>query len=156
MRRSSEPGPRRGAVSGLRDLRERDLQLVQTVVTRFVDPRRLTGRPDEQAREEVAQARAPQPMDEEALEQVGTSEERTVERRLPADDDMIAPAGSRMLAVDHELVGAEAREPRFLVDTASVVATHSRQLDAGWMLTSITPGSGATRMTFMRGSTGGG
>ncbi len=29
---------------------------------------------------------------------------------------MIAPAGSRMLAVDHELVGAEAGKPRFFVD----------------------------------------
>ncbi len=111
-----QPRPRRGAVSGLRDLGERDLQLVKTVVTRFVDTRRLAGRPDEQAGEEVAQARAAQPMDEEALEQVGAPEERTVERRLAADDDMIAPAGPRMLAVDHELVGAEARKPRFFVD----------------------------------------
>ena len=44
-----------------------------------------------------------------------------------------------------------ARRPRAQV----LVATHSPQLDAGWMLTSITPGSGATRMTLRRGSCGG-
>src|ERR1700722_17444153 len=86
-------------------------------MTRFVDSRRLAGRPDEQAGEEVTQARAAQPMDDEALEQVWAPEERTVERRLATDDDMIAPASSRMLAVDHELVGAEARKPRLLVDS---------------------------------------
>ena len=58
----------------------------------------------------------PQPMDDEALEKVGTPEERAVERRRAADDHMIAPARSGMLAVDHELVGAEPRQPRFLVD----------------------------------------
>ena len=94
-------------------------------------------------------------MDDEAFEQVGAPEERTVERRLSADDDMIAPARSRMLAVDHELVGAEAGKPRLFVDKVGggdAFAPACR----GWMLTSITPGSGATRMTFMRGSTGGG
>ena len=55
-------------------------------------------------------------MDDEALEQVGTPEERTVERRLAADDNMIASASSCMLAVDHELVGAKARKPGFFVD----------------------------------------
>ena len=116
MSRSSSHGRGAAPSPGFGIWRERDLQLVKTVVTRFVDARRLAGRPDEQAGEEVAQARAPQPIDDEALEQVGTPEERTVERRLAADDDMIAPAGSRMLAVDHELVGAEARKPRLLVD----------------------------------------
>ena len=33
-----------------------------------------------------------------------------------ADHDMIAPAGARVLAVDHELVGAEPGEARLLVD----------------------------------------
>jgi hypothetical protein len=59
-----------------------------------------------------------------------------------------------VLAVDHELVGAEAGLPRLLVD-AFGDRTQSSQLDAGWTLTSMTPGSGATRITFMRGSPGG-
>ena len=55
-------------------------------------------------------------MDDEALEEVGAPQERAVQRRLTADDDVIAAARSRMLAVDHELVGAETRKPRFFVD----------------------------------------
>ena len=58
----------------------------------------------------------PQPMDDEAFQEVRTPEKRAVQRRRPADDDVIAAAGSGMLAVDHEFVGAEPREPRFLVD----------------------------------------
>ncbi len=38
-------------------LRERDLQLVEPVMARFVDARRLTGRADEQAGEEIAERR---------------------------------------------------------------------------------------------------
>ena len=111
-----QPWPRRLALARLRDLRQRDLELVEAVVARLVDPRRLAGRPDEQAGEEIAEARMPQPVNDEALQQVGTPEEGTVERRRPADHDMIAAAGSRMLAVDHELVGPEPRLPRLLVD----------------------------------------
>ena len=116
MSRSSSHGRGAAPSAGLRDLGERDLQLVKTVVARFVDARRLAGRTNEQAGEEIAQARAPEPIDDEALEQVGPPEERAVERRLAANHNVIAPAGSRMLAVDHELVGAEARKPRLLVD----------------------------------------
>ncbi|MNT08795.1 hypothetical protein D3C72_1435490 [compost metagenome] len=38
----------------------------------------------------------------------------------------------------------------------SVWSTRSAQLLAGWMLTSMTPGSGVTCNTFRRGSRGGG
>jgi hypothetical protein len=38
----------------------------------------------------------------------------------------------------------------------SVCSTSSPQLWAGWMLTSITPGSGVTCSSFRRGSRGGG
>ena len=58
----------------------------------------------------------PEPMDDEAFQKIGTAEERAVERRRAADHNVVAPAGPGMLAVDHELVGAEAGEPRLLVD----------------------------------------
>ena len=154
--RSSSHGRGAAPSSGLRDLGERDLELVEAVVARLVDARRLAGRPDEQAGEEIAQARAPQPVDDEALEQVGAPEERAVERRRAADHDMVAAAGPGMLAVDHELVGAEPRmaaPPRRPLRWWRRIRASSTQ---GWMLTSITPGSGATRMTLRRGSTGGG
>jgi len=38
---------------------------------------------------------------------------------------------------------------------AVVVSTSDDQSDCGWMLTSITPGSGVTDRTFRRGSRGG-
>ena len=115
-----EPGRRRGAVARLRDLGERDLELVQAVVARLVDPRRLAGRADEQPRKQVAEARPPEPVGDEAFEQVRPAQERAVERRRPADHDMIAAAGARVLAVDHELVGAEPRLARLFVERLRV------------------------------------
>ena len=88
-------------------------------MARFVDARRLAGRADEQAGEKIGEARAPQPIDDEALQEVGAAEERAVERRCAADHHVVAPARARVLAVDHELVGAEARLPRLLVDRLS-------------------------------------
>jgi hypothetical protein len=39
--------------------------------------------------------------------------------------------------------------------SVSVVAISARQVAAGWMFTSMTPGSGVTMSTFRRGSRGG-
>ena len=41
----------------LRDLRERELELVERIVASFVDPRRLARRADEHAREQIRQRR---------------------------------------------------------------------------------------------------
>ena len=104
------------ALSGRRDLGERDLQFVKAVVARFVDARRLARRADEQAGEEIADRLG-------CLSQWMTRLFSRSGRRgtgcraaSPRRHDMVAAAGAGMLAVDHELVGAEAREPRFLVD----------------------------------------
>ncbi len=78
-----QPWRRRLALARLRDLRQRDLELVEAVVARLVDPRRLAGRPDEQAGEEIAEARMPQPVDDEALQQIGTPEERDCRAASP-------------------------------------------------------------------------
>ena len=98
-------------------------------MTRFVDARRLARRADEQAGEQVGQRRVALPVEHEALQQVRPAQERAVRRRRAADDDMVAAAGAGVAAVDHELVGAEPRLPRFLVDAA-------RDVDA------IAPGRG--------------
>lgn len=50
-----EPGQRLLATAGGSDLRHGDLQLVEAVVTSLVDTRRLAGRADEHAGEEVGE-----------------------------------------------------------------------------------------------------
>jgi hypothetical protein len=111
-----EPGRGRDAFAVTRDLRERDLGLVERVVPGLVDPRRLGGRADEQAREEIGDRGMPLPVEDQGLEQIRAAEEGAVIGGRPADDDVVAPARAGVLAVDHELVGAEAGQARFLVD----------------------------------------
>ena len=111
-----QPRPRRFALTRRRHLRERDLELVEQVVPRLVDARRLAGRADEQAGEQVRQRRMALQIDDEALEQVGPAQERAVGRGRAAEHHMIAAAGAGVAAVDHELVGAEPRQPRLLVE----------------------------------------
>jgi hypothetical protein len=53
---------------------------------------------------------------DKACQQVGTAEERAVERSCSADHHVIAAAGAGVAAVDHELVGAEAGLTRLLID----------------------------------------
>ena len=48
------------------------------------------------------------PMQDEGAQEVGAAEEGRVQRGAAADDDVVAAAGAGVLAVDHELVGAEA------------------------------------------------
>ena len=106
--RSTSQGGGGVALAGRRHLRQRDLELVERVVARLVDARRLAGRADEQAGEQVGQRRVALPVQDQALQQVGPAQERAVERRRAADHDMVAAAGAGVAAVDHELVGAEA------------------------------------------------
>ena len=49
----------------------------------------------------------PLPVQDQRAQQVRAAQERAVERGGAADHDMVAAAGAGMLAVDHELVGAE-------------------------------------------------
>ncbi len=54
-------------------------------------------------------------------QQVRAPEKRTVLRGGPAQCDVIAAAGSGMAAVQHELFGAEAGQPRLFVQRDGVV-----------------------------------
>ena len=96
-------------------LLERDLELVEAVVARLVDARRLAGRADEHAREQVRQRRVVLPVGDEALQQVGPAQQRAVGGRRAAQRHVVAAAGAGVAAVEHELLGAEPRLPRFLV-----------------------------------------
>ena len=104
------------------DLGHRDLELVHLIAARLVDARMLAGRADEHAREQVRQRRMVVPVGDQAAQQIGPPQQRAVVRRRPADHDVVAAAGAGVAAVDQELLGAEARLPRFLVERGRVLA----------------------------------
>ena len=91
------------------------------------------------------------PVQHEALQQIRPAQERRVLRRAAADHDMVAAAGAGVAAVDQETVGAEPRLGGVLVEAGGDV-DRLAPVRAGWTLTSITPGSGVTLITSMRGS----
>ena len=153
--RRDRPATAEPVFAGISSGLERDLQLVQRVVPRLVDARMLAGRADEQAREQVRQRRVVVPVAHEAAQQIGPPQERAVGGRRAADDDVVAAAGAGVTAVEHELLGAEPRLPRLLVERRRA-STSSVQSFAGCRLTSMTPGSGVTVKWFNRGSCGGG
>jgi hypothetical protein len=91
--------PDRRAEALRRHLRERNLELVQLVVAGFVQPRRLTGRPDEQAREQIRKRRMALPIKHQARQQIGPAQERRILRRRAAEHDMVAPAGAGVATI---------------------------------------------------------
>ena len=97
-------------------LGERDLDLVDRVVARLVDARRLARRADEHAGEQVAQRRMVVPVADHAGEQVGPAQERRVGGRRAAEDEVVAAAGAGVAAVEHELLGRQARLARRAVE----------------------------------------
>ena len=111
-----QPRSRRLAFARRRHHRQRDLELVELVVPRLVDARGLAGRADEQAGEQIGQRRVPLPVQDQALEQVGSAQERAVSRARSPQRNVIATARTDVATVDHELVGAEPAETRFLVE----------------------------------------
>ena len=98
--------PRRHRLAGRRQLLERQLELVQRVVARFVDARRLRGGSDEQPAEEIGERRVVVPVREQAAQQVGAAQERRVGRRRATEHEVVAAAGAGVAAVDHELLGS--------------------------------------------------
>ena len=95
------------------------------------------------------------PVRDQAREQVRAAQERAVGRRRAAEHEVVAAARADVAAVDHELLAAQPRLPRGVVQEFGVVDEPSKLL-AGWMFTSITPGSGVTCSSFSRASRGGG
>ena len=107
---------RHAAVAGLGDLRKRDLHLIERLVARFIDARRLARRPDEQSGEEIGERGVVLPVGDDARQHVRAAQEGAVGRRDAAHDDVIATTGADMTAVEQELLGAEPRLVRLLVD----------------------------------------
>ncbi len=104
-----QPRQGRHAFAGRRHLGHGDFQLVHAVVARFIDARRLAGGADEEAGEKVGERGVALPVQHEALQQIGTAQERAVIGVCATDDHMVAAAGAGVATVDHELVGAKAR-----------------------------------------------
>ena len=61
------------------------------------------------------------PVGDEAAQQVGAAQQRAVRRGGAAERHVVAAAGAGVAAVEHELLGAQAREARFLVERLDVV-----------------------------------
>ncbi len=113
-----DPRPRLAPVV---DLGEGDLELVQRVVAAFVDARMLTGRSEEEAREEVRQRRVIVPVAKQAAQQIGPAQERTVGGRGAAEHHVIAAARPGMPAVEHELLSSQPGLVRFFVQRRRVL-----------------------------------
>ena len=62
-----------------------------------------------------------QPVADQAAQQIGAAQHRRVGGRRAADHDVIAAASAGVAAVEHELLGAEPRETRDLVERGHVV-----------------------------------
>ena len=135
-----------------RDFVEGDFQLVQRVVPRFVDARRLAGGADEQAARTDRTARdgsANRPPCFSAGRGGAGRGCRAASARPPrCDCRRRCRCGGRRAGISRS-TGAQAAASSY---SALVMSTCSRQFLAGWILTSITPGSGVTLMTLMRGS----
>ena len=80
-------------------LLEGDLQFVQAVVARFVDARRLAGRTDEHAGEQIRERRMVLPVSDQAAQQIGAPQQRAVGGRRTANGDVVAPASAGMAAL---------------------------------------------------------
>ena len=124
-----QPGRNGLARIGRRNLPEGDFHFIQRIVARLVDARRLAGRPDEQAGEQVGQAGMVVPVGDQAAQQVRPAEEGRIVRRGAAEHEMVAAAGAGVAAVHHEFLGGQAR----------VVG---RFVEVGGLLDQLRPGLG--------------
>ena len=100
---------RDGAVRGRQpvDLGEGDLQFVQRLRPALVDARRLRGRADEPAGEQVRQRRVALPVGQQRHQQIGPAQQRRLGRGDSAERDVVAAAGAAVGAVDVERLGAQ-------------------------------------------------
>ena len=102
--------PRRGGLTpgaALERVGEGDLELVEALVPGLVDPRRLRGRADEQAREHVRERGVVLKEGDQAGEQLGPGRERAGQRRRPAEGQVVPAARAGEAAVEQVLLGVE-------------------------------------------------
>ena len=89
-------------------------------MARFVDARRLAGGADEHAGEQVGQGRMMLPVGDQAHQQIRPAQAGRVGRAGGAQRDVVAAAGAGVAPVEHEFLGAEARQARLFVKRLGV------------------------------------
>src|ERR1017187_10372710 len=82
------------------DLVEGDFQFVDGIRACLVHARMLTGGTDEQSREQIGQGRVIVPVSDQASQQIGTPQERTVFRSRSAQHNVVSAAGPGVLSID--------------------------------------------------------
>src|SRR5262249_55212573 len=100
--------PRRRRAFAL-DLFERDLELVQRIVARLVDARRLARRSEEEPTEEIRQRRMIEEVAEGAPEGGGTAQDRAVRGRLAAEREVVAASAADDATIERVLLRAQLR-----------------------------------------------
>ena len=108
-------------VADRRDLAEGDFEFVEAVVARLVDARRLTGRPDEEAGEEIGKTRVIVPVGDQATQQIGAPQEGRFVGCGAAENEVVAAAGAGMAAVHHEFLGRQTRDMGSIVEVGGLV-----------------------------------
>jgi hypothetical protein len=103
-----EPGRDRRPAGG-RDARERELQLVEGVVARLVQAGSLRRGADEQAGEEERQRRMVLEVSQHARQEVRPPHEWALDRRRPAERQVVAAAAAHRAPIEVVLLGREAR-----------------------------------------------
>src|SRR5205823_5866900 len=99
---------------------ESQFQFVNSVRAGFIYTGRLAGRTDEDAREQIGQGRMIQPITDKTLEQVRTPQKGAIGRYRSAKRDMIASACSGVPAINHEFLGSQPVQSRFLVECSGI------------------------------------
>ena len=82
----------------------------------------LAGGADEHPGEQIRQRRVVMPVTDQTSQQIGPAQKRAVCGSRAADHDVVAPAGSAVLAVHHELLRAQPALAREIVERRGVFA----------------------------------
>ena len=112
-------------------LLEGDFKFVKRVVTGLIDPWCLTGRADKHSGKEVGESGVVLPIGNQAAQQIGPPQHRTVGRRFSAQGDVVATTGACVTTVLHELFRAETTLSGFFVEPGGIL--NQLRPAFGWM-----------------------
>ena len=102
------------------DFAHGDFKLVELVIARFIDTRRLAGGADKHAREQIAQRRVVVPVSNQADQHFRFAQKRAVCRRGTTQHKMVATPGTGVAAIGHELFCRQTRFVRNVIQKLGV------------------------------------